>query len=122
MHCNSKHIYQRITADLLTIGIPLQVLGFLYLREAVKLCAEDTSLRMGNFFKKVYASVAQKMDTSVSKVERNIRHAIGAGWETATANKLNSLIGTQVFSPTLKPTNSMLIILLADKIYLDSMV
>jgi len=116
-----KNLYERITMYLHTIGIPLRVLGFLYLREAIKMCVEDASLRMGSIGKKVYTVIAQAMGTTVSKVERNIRHAIETGWDNDKIKRLNELVGAEVFAKYEKPTNCMLIALLADKIFLDGM-
>ena len=121
MFNNRSHIYGKITNYLHVLGIPVQVMGFIYLREAIKLCVEDRSIRMGTINKKVYSQIAKKMGTSASKVERNIRFAIDSGWLDTTADKLNGLIGTKIFSPNTKPTNSMLIMALADKFYLDSL-
>ena len=117
---DDKILYERITMYLHTIGIPLRILGFLYLREAVRMCVKDTSLRTGSISKTVYAEIAQAMDTTVSKVERNIRHAIETGWNGEKIKRLNGLLGYEHFGKYNKPTNSLLINLLADKIFLEA--
>jgi len=71
--------------------------------------------------KKVYAAVAQGMGSTVSKVERNIRHAIETGWGSGKIEKLNDLAGAKIFSKYEKPTNCMLIALLADKIFIEGL-
>jgi len=115
-----KELYQKITAYLHAIGLPLHVAGFVYTREAVKLCIKSNSLRFGKVFKKIYEEIAEAKGSTAVAVERNIRHAIKALSE-GKFDKVNGVIGAEYFSEFKKPTNSMMITLLADKVAMDLM-
>jgi len=115
-----KELYQKATSYLHTIGLPLHVMGFVYMREAVKICVKNNSLRFGKVFKKIYESIADMTGTTAAAIERNIRHAIDT-LDGVKLKKINGLIGSEYFSENNKPTNSMVINLLADKILMDMM-
>ena len=70
--------------------------------------------------KKLYPSIAEKFDTSSSKVERAIRHAIEVAWNRGKIENINSLFGVKVYSDNEKPTNGEFIALVADKMLLES--
>ena len=69
--------------------------------------------------KKLYPSIAEKYDTSSSKVERAIRHAIEVAWNRGKIENINSLFGVKVYSDNEKPTNGEFIALVADKMLLE---
>ena len=70
--------------------------------------------------KKLYPEVAEKFDTSPSKVERAIRHAIEVAWNRGKIENINSLFGVRVYNRNEKPTNGEFIALVADKMLLES--
>ena len=72
--------------------------------------------------KNLYPSIAEKYDTTASKVERAIRHAIEVAWNRGKIDNINSLFGVKVYSSGEKPTNGEFIALLADKMLLESTV
>ena len=115
---STKMLYKKITKYLHVIGVPLQVVGFLYLREAIRMCAMDNTLRAGSISKSVYPRIADTFNSSVSRVERSIRNVIDV-FDGERIDKINSLIGVNVFSLREKPTNRMIICCLADKVNLD---
>jgi len=69
--------------------------------------------------KKLYPSIAEKFDTSASKVERAIRHAIEVAWNRGKIENINNIFGLTVYSNNEKPTNGEFIALVADKMLLD---
>ena len=69
--------------------------------------------------KKLYPSIAEKFDTSSSKVERAIRHAIEVAWNRGKIENINSLFGVKVYGSNEKPTNGEFIALVADKMRLE---
>ena len=70
-------------------------------------------------WKKLYPNIATKYDTSASKVERAIRHAIEVAWNRGKIENINSLFGVTVYSSNEKPTNGEFIALVADKMLMD---
>jgi len=115
-----KVLYQKTTSYLYAMGIPLHVAGFVYIREAVKLCVRDDSLRFGKVFKRIYEQLAKATGTTPQAIERNIRHAIET-LDGGKISKINGIIGEEYFSEYNKPTNSMMIKLIADKVAMDLM-
>ena len=71
--------------------------------------------------KKLYPSIASKFETSASKVERAIRHAIEVAWNRGKIENINALFGIKVYSNNEKPTNGEFIALVADKMLLEGM-
>ena len=69
--------------------------------------------------KRLYPNIAEKFDTSSSKVERAIRHAIEVAWNRGKIENINSLFGVKVYSDNEKPTNGEFIALVADKMLLE---
>lgn len=102
----------------LTIGIPAHIKGYQYLREAVRMVAEDRSL-LSRITKELYPGVAKRFSTSASKVERAMRHAIEVAWNRGRLDALNALYGYRVFTPEDKPTNGEFIAVISDKLSLE---
>lgn len=115
----NKSLEERITKIFISVGIPPHIKGYQYLREAIKLSIEDPDI-INSITKKLYPGVAQRFDTSPSKVERAIRHAIEVGWNRGKIENINSLFGVRVYSQNEKPTNGEFIALVADKLLLES--
>lgn len=113
-----REIEEKITNIFITVGIPAHIKGYQFLREAIKLSMENPDI-INSITKKLYPSIAEKFDTSASKVERAIRHAIEVAWNRGKIENINSVFGLTVYSNNEKPTNGEFIALVADKMLLD---
>lgn len=114
----AKQLDERITNIFITVGIPAHIKGYQFLREAIKM-AIDTPEIINSITKKLYPSIADKFDTSASKVERAIRHAIEVAWNRGKIENINNLFGIRVYSNNEKPTNGEFIALVADKMLIE---
>lgn len=114
----SRSLDERITGVFLTVGIPAHIKGYHYLRQAIKLVMQDESL-VSRITKELYPRVAEHFDTSSSKVERAIRHAIEVAWTRGKIENINKMFGFQVYTKHEKPTNGEFIALVADKLVLE---
>ena len=117
-HSFDKDIDEKITNIFITVGIPAHIKGYQFLREAIKLSMENPDI-INSITKKLYPSIAEKFETSASKVERAIRHAIEVAWNRGKIENINSVFGLTVYSNNEKPTNGEFIALVADKMLLD---
>ena len=118
---NSKignQIEEKITNIFITVGIPAHIKGYQFLREAIKLAIANPEI-INSITKKLYPTIAEKYDTSASKVERAIRHAIEVAWNRGKIENINNLFGIKVYSSNEKPTNGEFIALIADRIRLQ---
>ena len=115
----SKQLDEKITNIFITVGIPAHIKGYQFLREAIKMAISNPEI-INSITKKLYPSIAEKFDTSSSKVERAIRHAIEVAWNRGKIENINSLFGVKVYSDNEKPTNGEFIALVADKMLLES--
>ena len=113
-----KGIDEKITNIFITVGIPAHIKGYQFLREAIKM-AIDTPEIINSITKRLYPSIADKFDTSASKVERAIRHAIEVAWNRGKIENINSLFGIRVYGNNEKPTNGEFIALVADKMLIE---
>lgn len=114
----NKEIEEKISNIFITVGIPAHIKGYQFLREAIKLAMDNPDI-INSITKKLYPSIAGKFDTSASKVERAIRHAIEVAWNRGKIENINSIFGLTVYSNNEKPTNGEFIALVADKMLLD---
>lgn len=115
-HVNQySEIDEKISSIFLIVGIPAHVKGYQYLREAIKLVLEDNS-RINKITKELYPMIAQIYDTTPSKVERAIRHAIKVAWNRGNLENLNQVFRCHVFSNDQKPTNGEFIALIAERL------
>lgn len=114
----SKELDEKITNIFITVGIPAHIKGYQFLREAIKMAISEPDI-INSITKKLYPNIAQKFDTSSSKVERAIRHAIEVAWNRGKIENINSLFGVKVYSDNEKPTNGEFIALVADKMLLE---
>ena len=113
-----KQIDEKISYIFMTVGIPAHIKGYKFLREAIKLSITEPNI-INSITKKLYPSIATKYETSSSKVERAIRHAIEVAWNRGKIENINSLFGVTVYSSNEKPTNGEFIALVADKMLMD---
>lgn len=109
---------KQISKIFVSIGIPPHIKGYQYLRTAIKMCTKDTSI-ISAITKRLYPDVAKAYNTTSSKVERAIRHAIEVCWNRGKIDTINNIFGSQVFTKNDRPTNGEFIALLADKLLLD---
>ena len=99
----------------LTLGIPAHIKGYQYLREAVKMVLSDRDV-INRITKELYPGIARKFDTSASKVERAMRHAIEVAWSRGRLDAVNKLYGYKVFDAMDKPTNGEFIRCVSEKL------
>lgn len=111
---------EKISNIFITIGIPPHIKGFAYLREGIKMCVERPPI-INKVTKELYPKIGEKFDTSASKVERAIRHAIEVAWNRGRSDAISSIFGARVYIGNERPTNSEFIALVADKLILDNL-
>ncbi len=106
-----------VTEVIQKLGVPAHIKGYHYLRTAILSAIENRRL-MECITKQLYPCVAKKYDTTSSRVERAIRHAIEIAWDRGNAETINSFFGYTIDSYRGRPTNSEFIALVTDKIRL----
>lgn len=106
-----------ITNFIHEIGVPAHIKGYLYLREAITMVYYDISL-IGSITKILYPDIAKKYDTTASRVERAIRHAIEVAWSRGNIDTISSIFSYTVSDSKAKPTNSEFIAMIADRLRL----
>lgn len=107
-----------VTQMLHEIGIPAHIKGYQYLRDAIVMSVQDSEM-LSSVTKILYPTIAKKHQTTPSRVERAIRHAIEVAWSRGKMDTINDLFGYTVSGGKGKPTNSEFVALIADKIRLD---
>jgi two-component system response regulator (stage 0 sporulation protein A) len=114
----SRDLHSDVTRLIHDMGIPANIRGYTYLREAIILVIGEVAL-LNSVTKELYPRVAEIFDTTAARVERAIRHAIEIAWTRGNIELLNGLFGYTISSEKGKPTNSAFIARIADKIRLD---
>ncbi|MDE7477207.1 MAG: sporulation transcription factor Spo0A [Lachnospiraceae bacterium] len=114
---NTHDLEKDVTDMIHEIGVPAHIKGYQYLREAIMMSVEDIEM-LNSITKILYPSIAKKYQTTPSRVERAIRHAIEVAWSRGKMETLDSLFGYTINIGKGKPTNSEFIALIADKIRL----
>ena len=107
-----------VTEVLHQMGIPAHVKGYQYLRDAILYIMDDINL-LGAVTKELYPLVGEKYNTSASRVERAIRHAIELAWSRGNVDMMVQYFGYTINTEKGKPTNSEFIAMVADKIRLS---
>ena len=97
------------------MGVPAHVKGYQYLRDAIVMVTEEANL-MGAVTKELYPMIAEKYNTTASRVERAIRHAIQLAWDRGNVDLMNRYFGYTINIERGKPTNSQFIAMIADKL------
>lgn len=110
-----------ITSIIHEIGVPAHIKGYMYLREAITMVVNDMEL-LSAVTKELYPSIAKKYNTTASRVERAIRHAIEVAWGRGQVDAINKLFGYTIHNEKGKPTNSEFIAIIADKLRLKNKV
>lgn len=100
------------------IGVPAHIKGYQYLRDAIMMSVNDTDV-LNSITKVLYPTIAKQHNTTPSRVERAIRHAIEVAWSRGKMDTIDELFGYTVSYGKGKPTNSEFVALIADKIRLE---
>ncbi len=107
-----------VTEILHQIGVPAHIKGYQFLRDAILMTMEDGEY-INSVTKRLYPEIAKRNNTTASRVERAIRHAIEVAWDRGDVDTLNSYFGYTIHNLRGKPTNSEFIAMIADKMRLD---
>ena len=113
-----RNLEKDVTEMIHEIGVPAHIKGYNYLREAIMMCVEDVEM-LNSITKVLYPTIADNFQTTPSRVERAIRHAIEVAWSRGRMETLDSLFGYTINLGKGKPTNSEFIALVADTIRLE---
>lgn len=113
-----KSLDERIATMFLTIGMPAHIKGYQFLREAVKMVMDQPDM-INRITKELYPGIAHRFNTTSSKVERAIRHAIEVAWGRGRIEVINQVFGSNVCTLENKPTNGEFIALVADKLSME---
>ena len=113
-----RDLEQDVTNMIHEIGVPAHIKGYQYLREAIMMSVEDPTM-ISSITKVLYPTIAKRFQTTPSRVERAIRHAIEVAWSRGRMETLDALFGYTINTGKGKPTNSEFIALIADKIRLQ---
>lgn len=114
-----NNIQVSITKILHELGIPSHIKGYQYIREGISIIYERPEV-VGGITKELYPELAEKFNTTVSRVERAIRHAIEVSWNRGSWDLMEEIFGHSVDIDKAKPTNSEFIVTIADKLKLET--
>lgn len=116
---NQNRLEMMVTEIIHEIGVPAHIKGYQYLRSSIIMAVNDMDI-LNSITKQLYPSIAKQHDTTPSRVERAIRHAIEVAWGRGKTDTIDEFFGYSMNSGKTKPTNSEFIALIADKIRLDT--
>ena len=116
VHYNNLQI--SITKILHELGVPSHIKGYQYIREGISIIYERPEV-IGGITKELYPDIAKRFSTTVSRVERAIRHAIEVSWNRGNWDLMEDIFGHSVDIDKAKPTNSEFIVTVADKLRLE---
>ncbi len=117
----SKNMDVEVTNIIHQMGVPAHIKGYQYLRDAILLVIDEVNL-LGVVTKELYPMIAEKYQTTPSRVERAIRHAIELAWDRGNVEMMNKFFGYTINIQRGKPTNSEFIAMVADKLRIGSKV
>lgn len=115
----NQEILVKVSNLLHDLGVPSQIKGFQYLREGILMLYRTTGL-IGGITKEIYPEIARRYDTTPSRVERAIRHAIEVSWNRADYQKMDRIFGHSIDYDRAKPTNSEFMVTLSDALRIDN--
>lgn len=115
---DENFLRKEITKLLHTLGMPTHVLGYEYSREAI-LIALGNKDTLRSITKELYPAVAEAFNTTPSRVERTIRHAVGLAWDRGDLDTLQGFFGYTISPERGKPTNSEFLSALVDHLHLE---
>jgi two-component system response regulator (stage 0 sporulation protein A) len=114
-----EHDLEKDVTDIIhEIGVPAHIKGYHYLRDSIIMSVERPEI-INAVTKQLYPAVAKKYDTTSSRVERAIRHAIEVAWDRGDIDVLNSYFGYTIHNDRGKPTNSEFIAMISDRLRLQ---
>lgn len=113
-----KNLQISISKILHELGIPSHIKGYQYIRDGISIIYERPET-IGGITKELYPELAKKYDTTVSRVERAIRHAIEVSWNRGNWETMEEIFGHSVDIDKAKPTNSEFVVTIADKLRLE---
>ena len=119
MELTENDIETQVTKVIHQIGVPAHIKGYQYLRAAIIMAVHDNEI-INYVTKMLYPSVAKKYQTTSSRVERAIRHAIEVAWDRGDVDTLNSYFGYTIQNNRGKPTNSEFIAMISDNLRLKN--
>ena len=114
----SNNLQISISKMLHELGMPSHIKGYQYIREAISMVYDNPEI-VGAITKELYPELADRFDTTVSRVERAIRHAIEVSWNRGDWDLMDDIFGHSVDVDKAKPTNSEFIVTLADKLRME---
>ena len=114
----SRSMEAQVTAIIHDVGVPAHIKGYQYLREAILIAVADMDV-INAVTKVLYPEVAKRFNTTASRVERAIRHAIEVAWDRGDLETLQKYFGYTVSNVKGKPTNSEFIAMIADRLTLE---
>ncbi|MCI6998846.1 MAG: sporulation transcription factor Spo0A [Eubacterium sp.] len=114
----NRNLEMDVTSIIHEIGVPAHIKGYQYLRDAIIMSVEDMEM-LNSITKILYPTIAKKHQTTPSRVERAIRHAIEVAWSRGRIDTLNKVFGCRVATREDKPTNGEFIAMIADKMSLE---
>ena len=114
----NNELEERVTAILHEMGVPAHIKGYQYLRDSIMMSVNDMEM-LNSITKLLYPTIAKMHQTTPSRVERAIRHAIEVAWSRGKMDTIDELFGYTVNGGKGKPTNSEFIALIADKVRLE---
>jgi len=114
-----EDMVQQVTNVIHQIGVPAHIKGYNYLRTAIIMAVNDDEV-INAITKALYPAVAKKYETTSSRVERAIRHAIEVAWDRGDIDTINQIFGYTIQSQRGKPTNSEFIAMVADNLKLKN--
>ena len=115
---SARNLESMITAIIHDVGVPAHIKGYQYLREAILIAVNDMDV-INAVTKVLYPEVAKRFNTTASRVERAIRHAIEVAWDRGDLETLQKYFGYTVSNVKGKPTNSEFIAMIADRLQLQ---
>ncbi|MCX7923248.1 MAG: sporulation transcription factor Spo0A [Clostridia bacterium] len=113
-----RNLEAEVTNIMHEIGVPAHIKGYQYLRDAIMMVVKDLDI-INSITKQLYPNIAREYNTTPSRVERAIRHAIEVAWSRGQVDTIDSLFGYTVNIGKGKPTNSEFIAMVADKLRLE---
>ena len=113
-----RNLETEVTNIIHEIGVPAHIKGYQYLRDSIMMSINDMEM-LNSITKILYPTIAKKHQTTPSRVERAIRHAIEVAWSRGKMDTIDELFGYTVNGGKGKPTNSEFIALIADKVRLE---
>jgi len=113
-----KNLEALVTNIIHEVGVPAHIKGYQYLREAIIMVVKDIDV-INQITKSLYPQIAYKFNTTPSRVERAIRHAIEVAWGRGDQKTVENIFGYTISAAKGKPTNSEFIAMIADKLRLE---